>query len=138
MESRRFVVSVIAAGRGRLLVPVPFDPNQVWGAKPRHHVTRTVNGIRVRGVVEPVGDGFGISLGPTSPAGRGVTVGEEVPVEIGPEGPQRDDLAHDVAEALAAAPDAGAFFDSPGPPPSPSPVAELDVELDDGRTLHVY
>jgi uncharacterized protein YdeI (YjbR/CyaY-like superfamily) len=33
-------------------------------------------------------------------------------VEIAPEGPQRDDLAEDVAAALAANPDAGAFIDS--------------------------
>jgi uncharacterized protein YdeI (YjbR/CyaY-like superfamily) len=33
-------------------------------------------------------------------------------VEIAPEGPQRDDLAEDVAAALAANPDAEAFFDS--------------------------
>lgn len=32
-------------------------------------------------------------------------------VEIAPEGPQRGDLAPDAAEALAANPDAGAFFD---------------------------
>ena len=33
-------------------------------------------------------------------------------MEIGPEGPQRDDLAPDVAAALAADPEAAAFFDS--------------------------
>jgi len=48
MKSQRFVVTVAAAGRGSLLVPVPFDPNEVWGAKERHHIAGTVNGIRVR------------------------------------------------------------------------------------------
>jgi uncharacterized protein YdeI (YjbR/CyaY-like superfamily) len=33
-------------------------------------------------------------------------------VDIAPEGPQRDDLAADVAEALAANPAAAEFFDS--------------------------
>ena len=112
MESQRFAVTVAAAGRSRLLVPVPFDPDQVWGAKQRHHIAGTVNGIRVRAVIEPAGDGFGFTLGPTSPSGRGVTVGDEVTVEIAPEGPQRDDLAEDIAEALVAEPEAGAFFDS--------------------------
>ena len=56
--------------------------------------------------------GFGFTLGPTSPSGRGLAAGDEVTVEIAPEGPQRDDLADDVAAALAANPDAGAFFDS--------------------------
>jgi len=112
MESKRFAVAVAAAGRGKLLVPIPFDPDQVWGAKRRHHVAGTVNGVRVRAVIEPSGDGFGFTLGPSSPSGRGVAPGDTVTVELAPEGPQRDDLAEDVAAALTADPDAGAFFDS--------------------------
>jgi hypothetical protein len=111
MGSQRFAV-VVAAARGKLLVPVPFNPDEVWGAKQRHHIAGTVNGMRVRAVLEPAGDGFGFTLGPTSPAGCGVAAGDEVTVEIAPEGPQRDDLAEDVAAALAADPDAGEFFDS--------------------------
>src|SRR5262245_26259166 len=38
--------------------------------------------------------------------------GEVVEVEIMPEGPQREDLAEDIAAALDANPRAGAFFDS--------------------------
>jgi hypothetical protein len=68
-------------------VPVPFNPDQVWGVKQRHHVAGTVNGIRVRAVIEPAGDGFGFTLGRTSPGGRGVAVGDEVTVELAPEGP---------------------------------------------------
>jgi hypothetical protein len=112
MEPRRFAVTVAAAAPGKLLVPVPFDPDQVWGVKQRHHVAGTVNGIRVRAVIERAGDGFGFTLAATSPARVGVGVGDEVRVEIAPEGPQRGDLAEDVAAALAADPDAGAFFDS--------------------------
>ena len=112
MKSQRFAVMVAAAGPDRLLVPVPFNPDQVWGAKQRHHIAGTVNGIRVRAVIERAGDGSGFTLGMTSPARAGVAVGDEVAVEIAPEGPQRDDLAEDVAAALAANPEAGAFFDS--------------------------
>jgi hypothetical protein len=35
---------VAAAPRGHLLIPVPFDPDTTWGAKPRHHIRGTVNG----------------------------------------------------------------------------------------------
>jgi hypothetical protein len=112
MGSERFAVTVAAAGRDSLLVPVPFNPNQVWGTKPRHHIAGTVNGIRVRAVIEPAGEGFGFTLGPKSPSRVGLAVGDEVAVDIAPEGPQRDDLADDIAEALAANPAAGAFFDS--------------------------
>ena len=112
MESRRFSVTVTTVRGGKLLVPVPFDPDQVWGAKHRHHVTGTVNGARVRAVLEPAGDGVGFTLGPKSPGAAGLTAGDQVTVEIAPEGPQRADLAEDVAAALAAEPEAGAFFDS--------------------------
>jgi hypothetical protein len=112
MQSRGFAAVVTSAGRGALLVPVPFDPDEVWGPKQRHHVAGTVNGIRVRAVVERAADGFAFALGPASPASCGVAAGDEVTVEISPEGPQRDDLSEDVAAALAASPAAGAFFDS--------------------------
>jgi hypothetical protein len=112
MESRRFAATVAAARGGKLLVPVPFDPDQVWGVKQRHHVAGTVDGARVRAVLEPVGDGYGFTLGPKSPGAQGLAAGDQVTVEITPEGPQRADLAEDVAAALAADPGAGAFFDS--------------------------
>ncbi len=112
MESQRFTGTVAATGRDSLLVPVPFNPDEAWGTKPRHHIAGTVNGVRVRAVIEAVGDGFGFTLGPKSPSRAGLVAGDEVAVDIAPEGPQRDDLPEDVAEALAANPKAAAFFDS--------------------------
>jgi len=52
------------------------------------------------------------------PAGTGLAAplrhrtGDEVEVVLYPEGPQRANLAPDVAAALDTAPDAAAFFDS--------------------------
>lgn len=93
------------------MVPVPFDPDTVWGAKPDHRVHGTVNGMNVRASVEPLGDGFGIVLGPAWRRGCHIGPGDPVEVVLAPEGPQRDDLADDVRAALAAEPDTGAFFD---------------------------
>jgi uncharacterized protein YdeI (YjbR/CyaY-like superfamily) len=42
----------------------------------------------------------------------GVAVGDEAIVELAPEGPRREDLADDIAAALAANPAAAAFFDT--------------------------
>ncbi len=42
----------------------------------------------------------------------GLAIGDEVTVELAPEGPQRGELADDIAAALAAHPAAGAFFDT--------------------------
>jgi Bacteriocin-protection, YdeI or OmpD-Associated len=112
MASREYRTTAAAAPRGHVLIPVPFDPDSVWGAKPRHHINGTVNGMRVRGVVAPAGDGFGFTLGPGWLRGCGLSPGDAVIVHIGPEGPQRGDLASDVAAALEASPAAGAFFDA--------------------------
>jgi hypothetical protein len=112
MTEQRFTATVAAAPRGGVRIPVPFDPETVWGAKARHLVGGTVDGMRVRGSVEPAGDGYGFTLGPMWVRDCGVEVGRTVTVVIAPEGPQRDDLAPDVAAALDAHPAAGAFFDS--------------------------
>ncbi len=41
-----------------------------------------------------------------------LAVGDEVTVELAPEGPQRGDLADDISAALEANPAAAAFFDT--------------------------
>jgi hypothetical protein len=110
-ERRDYTTTVIGEGR-RVYVPVPFDPDEVWGHKPRHHVAGTVNGMGVRAVVESIEAGRGFVLGPAWRRDCGIAPGHEVTVSIHPEGPQRGDLAPDVAAALDAEPVAGAFFDS--------------------------
>jgi Bacteriocin-protection, YdeI or OmpD-Associated/Domain of unknown function (DUF1905) len=110
---QRYTTVVVQDSRRRVLVPVPFDPNNVWGAKKDHRVAGSVNGMGVRAVIEPLGDdGCGILLGPAWRRDCGIAPGDEVDVVLYPEGPQRDDLAPDIAAALAAEPAAAAFFDS--------------------------
>jgi hypothetical protein len=112
VQPQHFAVTVVGAARGRVFVPVPFNPDEVWRPKREHHVAGTVNGKGVRGVIESVGDGRGLVLGPAWRRGCGVEVGDTVTVVLEPEGPQREDLAEDIAAALTANPGAGAFFDS--------------------------
>ncbi len=114
MSARQvYTTTVVAHGRG-VFVPVPFDPDVVWGAKTVHHVAGTVGGMGVRGTVEAVGKGgvVGFVLGPAWQRDCGVTPGDDVTVVLEAEGPQRGDLAPDVAAALEAEPAAGAFFDA--------------------------
>ena len=59
-------------------------------------------------MIETFGEARGIVLGPAWRRDCGVAAGDEVAVTLAPEGPQRDDLAPDVAAALAAAPNAAA------------------------------
>jgi hypothetical protein len=74
VEPQCFTVTVADGGRGRLLIAVPFDPDTTWGGKPQHHITGTVNGMGVRGVIEPRGDGYGFTLGPAWRRDCGVAV----------------------------------------------------------------
>ncbi len=112
MDVQQYRVTVIEGGRGRVFVPVPFDPDQAFGSKKRHHVAGTVNGMRVRAVIEAIEGGYGIVLGAAWRRDCGVRPGDAVEVSLTPEGPQRDDLPADLAAALETNPAAGEFFDS--------------------------
>jgi hypothetical protein len=108
MREKRFRVQVTEDSRGRALIVVPFDPDEAWGAKAVHHVNGTVNGCRVRVTIAPGDSGWAFTLNPR----LAIAVGSEVTVALAPEGPQRGDLADDIADALTANPAAGAFFDT--------------------------
>lgn len=111
-RSRRFTTVVVTGAKKRVLVPMPFDPDDAWGAKTEHHVAGTVNGMAVRAVVEPLDEGCGIVLGPAWRRDCGIGPGDEVAVVLAPEGPLREDLADDIAAALESEPAAAAVFDS--------------------------
>jgi hypothetical protein len=109
---RTFSVTLEPLSKGKARVPVPFDPDEAWGAKPEHHVGGTIAGRSVRGSVVQDDRGWSFFLGPAWLRDCPVGPGDHVEVTIAPEGPQRADLAPDFAAALAADPVAGACFDS--------------------------
>ncbi len=109
MTARRFSVTLAQDG-SRTVVPVPFDPDEVWGAKPRHHVRGSVGGHAVRGPLGSEGDGYTLTLGAAWLRDTGLVAGREVEVVLEPEGPQADELAGDIVAALNAEPEARAFF----------------------------
>src|SRR3954471_21183238 len=93
--------AVVAAGlRGHAVIAVPFDPDGTWGAKADHPVGGTINGRRVRGRLSPTTSGWVLTVTPMWLRDTGVTIGDDVTVELVPEGPQRGDLADDIATAL--------------------------------------
>jgi hypothetical protein len=112
MRARRFRVRITEDHRGHAVIAIPFDPDEAWGAKAAHHVNGTVNECRVRVTIAPSGSGWAFTLNPARMRGIGIAAGSDVTVELAPEGPQRGDLAEDIAAALAANPAAGAFFDT--------------------------
>ena len=110
--TRTYDTIVTTDRRKRVLVPVPFDPDEAWGAKTTHRVHGTVSGMGVRAELEPFDGGHAFLLGPSWRRDCGLAPGDHVTVVLQPEGPQRDDLAPDLAAAFEASPAAGDFFDS--------------------------
>jgi hypothetical protein len=111
-RGRGFTGVVELDERGRVSIPLPFDPSEAWGAKARHHVRGTVGGCQWRGPLTGEGVGARIVLGPAWCRDNGLEPGDRVRISLGPEGPQQDALAPDVSAALAARPEARAHFDS--------------------------
>jgi hypothetical protein len=109
LTTQRFTATVMAAG-SRTFIELPFDPHVTWGVKQRHHVNGAIDGHRVRAALRSQGDGYVLPLGAAWLRDCGIGAGATVEVVLSPEGPQSQDLAPDIADALAAEPQAEAFF----------------------------
>lgn len=92
-------------------VALPFSPREVWGAKPRYHVTGAINGIPVRGTLGSLQQEYFLRLGAAWMRDSGIQLGANVTVQLSLEGPQSDNLALDIAKALSGNKKAKAFFD---------------------------
>jgi hypothetical protein len=104
--------TVMKKSGSRTFIPVPFNPNEVWGVKQRHHITGTVNGYGVRGSLGSDGTRFFLPVGEAWRRGCGLEAGATVDVLLFPEGPQSQSVSPDVASALDTEPQAKAFFES--------------------------
>ena len=112
MNSRRFRAVIAAGPRDSAVITMPFNPDEAWGAKADHPVGGTIEGCRIRTRLVPADGGWVLILAPKRLRDMGIAIGDDVTVELAPEGPQRADLADDIAAALAANPAAAAFFDT--------------------------
>lgn len=99
-----FATTLRCDAKRRVYLPLPADPGV-------RHLAGTVNGMGYRGAVEQIDGAPGLVLGPAWRRGCGLAAGDRVRVKLAPEGPQRADLAGDVAAALDASPAAAAFWD---------------------------
>ncbi len=111
MMTQRFKATVARTG-SRTYIAIPFNPNEVWGVKQRHHSTGSINGCAVRGSLGSDGSHYFLPLGATWRRDSGVEAGAEVEVVLAPEGPQADALAVDILAAFESEPEARAFFES--------------------------
>ena len=84
-QATQTFVAVVAMGpKRRAFVPPQFVPDDVWRAKADHHAAGTIKSMPVRAVVESLGTGFGIVIGPTWR--RDFEVANEVTVMLATEG----------------------------------------------------
>ena len=111
MSTQRFKASVTTVG-SRTFILLPFNPDEVWGEKQRHHITGMVNGSTIRGPLDLEGLQWVLPLGAAWRRDNGLEADASVEVTLAPEGPQLAQLAPDITTALDAAPEAKAFFES--------------------------
>jgi len=107
--SQAFTATVQKEG-SRVFIPLPFDPQTIWGVKQRHHVRGTINNITIRGSLGSDSEHYFLLLGAAWRRDNGIEAGATVHVILEPEGPQQETLAPDIAEALAQDPAAAEFF----------------------------
>ena len=103
MRAERFDAHITAGPRGQGVIAIPFDPDEAWGTKASHPVNGAVNGRRIRGRLTRDDGGWTLMVSPMCLADA-ASGHHEVSVELAPEGPQRADLADDIAAALDASP----------------------------------
>jgi hypothetical protein len=92
-------------------VAIPFLPREVWGAKPRFHVTGTINGISVRGTLGALGQDYFLRLGAAWLRNSGIELGTNVSVRLSLEGPQEDNIASEIMKTLSDNKKTKTFFD---------------------------
>lgn len=91
-------------------VALPFAPRERWGARPRYQVAGSINGVPVRGTLGALEDAYFLRLGQAWLRDSGLAPGAAVTVSLAPEGPAADNVADDIAAALAADERAATFF----------------------------
>lgn len=111
MTTQTFKTTVAKSGT-RTYIAIPFNPNDVWGVKQRHHITGTINGCKVRGSLGSDGESYFLPLGEAWRRDNGIAAGVEAEVVLSAEGPQTETLSPDVAAALDAEPQAKEFFNA--------------------------
>ena len=111
-SKERFRAVVVARPNGGITVRIPFDPSHAWGALDSYHVNGKVGGQTFRGALAGDDGRWSLRLGPSWCRRPGFVAGDEVEVEMAPEGPRSSSMGADVEAAFAAEPAAARSFDS--------------------------
>ncbi len=80
-DQKTFDTTVQREG-GFTFVAIPFSPREVWGPKPRYHVTGIINGCAVRGCLGGLGQDYFLRLGAAWIRDSGIGPGAKVTVRL--------------------------------------------------------
>ncbi len=72
-------------------VAIPFPPREAWGARPRYHVTGTIDGHPVRGCLGALKQDYFLRLSAVWLRQNKIAPGASVTVQLMPEDPQKSD-----------------------------------------------
>ena len=108
----RFRTTVLLSGKTATGIRVPSEVIEELGAGRKPPVRVTIGSHSFRTTVAPRGDRYLVGISAQNREGTGVSAGDEVDVEIELDAAPREvAVPADLAEALAAAPEARRFFD---------------------------
>ena len=114
MSTQQFKSALVKSGTGAHVV-IPFDPDEVWGAKAQHYVAGSIAGHHFRGCIDSGGTPCILPIGAAWLRDNDVGDGVNIEVTLAPDGHQIETIAADIAAALVAEPQARAFFESVAP-----------------------
>jgi hypothetical protein len=102
---------------GKVAIVLPFDPNQLWGEKARHHIHGTVDGHTIRAELGSDGERYFLLLGSAWRRDNSLDADREFTVALMPEGPQTAAMSAesgsaDIGDALQRESAVSAFFDA--------------------------
>jgi len=111
-DRRAFEATIEAGGGGGALVAIPFDVGDVYGTRGRVKIQATFDGHPYRGSIAPMGGRHLLGVTKAVRAAIGKSIGDVVAVTLERDTQERRvEVPTDLAEALAASPEAQAFFD---------------------------
>jgi hypothetical protein len=84
MEPVTFTSTPVTTERGHVRLPLPFDPRERWGRRPRHYVEGTVAGTPFSGSVGFAGGTAFLVLNADVRQQAGIAPGAEVAVVLAP------------------------------------------------------
>jgi hypothetical protein len=109
----KYETTILQTGTNTTGIAVPSEVVEALGAGKKPAVSVTVNGHTYRSSIASMGGAFMISLSAENRAAAGVAGGDTVEVDLELDtAPREVDVPDDLAAALAAVPEAKAFFES--------------------------